>query len=232
MTLEDIERGKISKLEKILVVWRRILLQKQNLYSILVLWLIFCLLLYRVPERIFTRVSAVNTTAVVEVLRDQIPVIEPAPSGDAIKRFEYVQSHVELYDGVAATPYEFNSRLRNDADIAQISTDLEHVMAEYGYYCLAATHIGHLKHIMRIGGRIYVNSKILVTDSEMIQSKEESAFYTGFEIVKDRAETIELEYFDDAGYKQTIIWGGMNSICAQHCLDTINGVRFALNDEL
>jgi len=229
----DIERGAISKLERTMMMWRRLLLQRRSACALLLIWMGFVMVLYDVPEWIFLSMSAVNTTAVVEVLKDQIPVIAPVPpSGDSVKRFEYVQTHVELYDGVESTLYEFNGRLRNDLDLAQISVDMEHVIAEHDYYCLAAIHIGHPKHIMRIGGRLYVNSKIIGTLSETVQSKEESAFYPDFEIVKKRFEQIELTYFDDAGYEQTVMLEGINSICAQHCLDTINGIKFKTNDEL
>ena len=231
MTLQDIERGKISKLEKVLGVWRRLLLQKKNLYILLTLWFVFCIVLYGVPDTVFQWIIGVNTTAVVGVLRDQLPIVETIP-GDALNRFRYVQQHVEMYDGIVSSDYEFNARLRNDVDLVQISVDMEVVIEKFDYYCLSAIHLGYPKNIMHIGGQLYTNSQIIGTDIKIVHSKEESAFYPGYEIIKERFDNIDLLYFDASGSKKTTKLDGINAICAQHCLDSMNGVKFKPNEEL
>jgi len=228
----DIERGPISRLEKILAVWRRLLLQKRNLFFLGTLWFVLLLFLYKVPERLIQYAEAVNTTAVVEVLRDQLPEHTPEPPSDALERLQFVQTHVESYDGVETTPYEFNSRLRNDIDLDTISQSLSQVMLANEFYCAAAPHIGHAKHIMKIGKTIYVNSQLLGVEPETVDIAEESAFYPDFRSTKQRYETIELRYFDRYGTQQRDVLSGMDSICAQHLLDTLNGIKFKLADEL
>ena len=231
MTLQDIERGKISKLEKVLGVWRRLLLQRRNLYILLLLWIVLVILLYNIPEKIYNVISGVNATAVVQVIKEQLPIVEKVPA-DALNRFLYVQKHVEMYDGMVSTPYEFNARLRNDVDLAQISVNMEVVIEKFDYYCLSAIHIGYPKNVMKIGGRLYVNSEIIGTDTKIIQSKEESAFYPDQHLIKRRYETIEIQFFDESGSKKTTTFDGINAICVQHLLDTMNGLKFRVADEL
>jgi len=233
--MQDIERGPISKLEKVLSVWRRLLLQRRNLYILMMIWIVFCLVLWEVPERAYVYLTDVNYTWVAEEIKEHLPVVEPAPvaaSTDIIERFEYVRTHTELYDGVASVPYEFNGRLRNDVDVFQISSGIDEVIGANDFYCLAGVHIGFPKHIMKIGGRVYVNAEMIGKDPEKFSYKEESAFYPGYEIIKNRYKKIELRYFDENGYQQTTVLDDINAICAQHLLDTMNGVKFKVADEL
>lgn len=233
--MQDIERGPVSKLEKVLSVWRRLLIQRRNIIILCSLWIVFCLVLWGVPEKMYDYCRGVNFTAAYEEIKEQLPVVEPAPVAppeDVKERFEYVRNHVNLYDGVASAQYEFNGRLRNDVDVFQISAGLDTVIRENDFYCLAGIHIGFPKHIMKIGGRVYVNSKIIGHDTEVIGYKEESAFYPNYEVLKNRYTKIELEYFDEHGYKQTSVLEDINAICAQHLLDTLNGIKFKVADEL
>ena len=235
--MQDIERGPVSKLERIMSASKRLLLQKRNLYTLFFLWLFFCAILYGFPETVYRWIVGVNTTAVVQVLKEQLPVVEAVPipiplPTDSLKRLEYVRKHANMYDGMLSTPYEFVARLRNDVDLAQISVDMDVVIEHFDYYCLSAVHIGYPKHIMKIGGTLYVNSQIIGNDSPTIEADEESAFYPDVHVIKTRYGRVEVEYFDNSGYQQTVFLEGFNSICAQHLLDTMNGLKFKVADEL
>ena len=143
-----------------------------------------------------------------------------------------MRNHVQLYDGVASTQYEFNGRLRNGVDLYKIAAGIDTVIAANDYHCLAAVHIGFPKHIMKIGGRVYINSKIIDNASEKFGYVEESAFYPDLKLAKSRFKTIKLQYFDENGYVQTTTLEDINAICAQHLIDSMNGLRFQISDEL
>jgi len=233
----DIERGKVSKLERVLSVWRNVLGTRKSLLLLFGVWVGFCMILWGVPDLTYHYLTTINYTAAANVVQDRLPVdITTAKAvavpEDIMKRFEYVRSHVELYDGVKSSLYDFNGRLRNDIDIMRISAGMEVVIAENDFYCLAGVHIGFPKHIMKIGGRLYVNSKIVDQATETFLYNEESAFYPGLELVKKRYKTIDLEYYDDRGYIQHTHLETINAICAQHLLETMNGHKFKVLDEL
>ena len=233
--MQDIERGHISKLERLLTLWRRLLMQKRNLYLLLTLWLMFVMVLYDIPDQIHSFIIGVNTTAVVNVLKEQLPVVDLSPNllpNNPLKRLDYVRNNVKLFDGTISTPYEFIVRLRNDVSVEQISVDMDVIIKEFEYHCLAAIHVGYPKKIMKIGENIYVNAVMLRHEKERIKMMEESAFFPDQTVEKNRYKKIKLKYFDKYGIEHTDFLEGIDAICAQHCLDTINGISFYKHHEL
>jgi len=231
--MHDIERGNVSKIERLLTIWRRLLIQKKNLYLLLTLWFIFVMVLYDMPDQLHSFIIGVNTTAVVNVLKEQLPFVDIVYiPNNPLKRIEYVRNNVNLFDGQVSTPYEFIVRLRNDVSLEQISVDMDVIMQKFDYHCLAGVHVGYPKKIMKIDGKIYVNAKLIKHESKEIHVNEESAFYPSQVKKVSRYETIELEYYDELSYSQKTILTGIDAICAQHCLDTINGKKFLELEEL
>ena len=236
--MQDIERGPISKLEKVLKAWKRLLKQKKNLRILAVIWFVFCCVLYKIPDIVVHAVQNVNFTTPTIKIQDfgiSLPVVETEPlppSEDSIRRHGHVQAHPRLYDGVVSTLYEFNSRLRNDVSLLEINAALTTVINEYSYSCLAAPHIGYMKNIMKIGAVIYVNSVISDNGADLVAYNEESAFYPDYNVKKQRYKIVTLKYFDEGGNQKSTELFDFQALCAQHCLDTINGKIFKQNDEL
>lgn len=125
-----------------------------------------------------------------------------------------------------------------DQETLDIIEDLNSIMSEINHSVgVAATQLGYSKRIVAIdasknikctdshGAMILINPEI-VSHTGLITFREGCMSVPDFTGNVNRAQTIELTFYDEKFIKKEIVVNGFESVVIQHELDHLDGILF------
>lgn len=226
----DIEQGKVSSAERVILFLTKMSRQRKPLVLFLTVWMIYVGFSYGVHTNIYN-VFSHNTSMPDIQIPNLFPTVEQPPnqidiSVDGYERYQYVINNAETISKQKSKPYSFGERLRTELSIGQIKSVLQSVRSTHDFYCLSAAHVGIHKRIILVGDTMIVNPAVLGYGLDVVEVEEESIFYPNKLEKKQRKSEVELEFFTESGNPTRRIFRDMDAVCVQHCFDTMNAVQF------
>ena len=114
---------------------------------------------------------------------------------------------------------------------SELEETLRTKVLEYKVIGLSANHEGYDVRVFAMNSEdkgvvFFYNPEIRQSSKRTTTMREGDARYPDVFITLKRPESIEMEYLDSSGEKQTLWLEGIAARCALHEIDSLNGVEF------
>jgi peptide deformylase len=115
-------------------------------------------------------------------------------------------------------------------EMSILTQRLKMTMKLYSGIGLSANQCGERKRVFVIGTDqfqiVCINPKIVGSTSNIVKQKEGCLSYPGLFLKIPRYDSVQVEFYDENGNKQTVYLDGITAQCFQHELDHMNGIDF------
>lgn len=135
----------------------------------------------------------------------------------------------ENYDGLRKVMPEYQVDTLPNQVMSTLVKRMKMTMKLYNGLGLSANQCGVLERVFVIGTDqfqiVCINPVILGTSAEMQKEREGCLSFPGLSVTIDRHTSVDVEFYDENGNKQTATLDGLTAQAFQHELDHLNGVR-------
>lgn len=165
----DIEKGFVTRSERVLRFARRAMAQKRVLIALLAVWGLYSAL-------VFGRLAWIKTVHIASftphIKRNRrLPLAQ-----EASRRYAQVVANVEDWSTRGLSrPWPEGLRSPYEFELDEIAAMLRHLMQENSFGCLAAVHVGVPVAVVQIGDKTIVNPLLIEHGQTQIVVQEEAS---------------------------------------------------------